>query len=467
MENPNNKTVETVQNNVSKTIDDRLPLKAKIASCIFMGLGQILYLRQYIRGALLFLFELIMILCCTPVFNFIIPISLKGIITLGSPKPEGTPIKLLDHSIFMMIEGLFTIIILAIFIFIYVSQVKSAKKNAEEIVKRGKYFSFKETKNHIATQAFPVIGISPALLMIAIFTLIPLMFSALIAFTNYSSPDHIPPKNLVDWVGIENFKTMFSKNLGGNWPKAFGRVAIWTIVWAFLSTFTCFFVGFMFAVILRDKRIKFPKFFRTIFILPYAIPQMLSLFVWANLLNGTFGPINRTLQYLHIITQNIPWLSNPTLAKLTLVLVNIWIGFPYSMILTTSSMTAISQAQYEAAEIDGASKWQQFRHITLPLVMYQLKPTLIMQFAGNINNFGAVFFLTSGGPNLMLGAENLTISTQAGATDLLISWIYKLTMNTPNQYHLASVLSILVFIVLVPFALYNFTHTKAFKDGEL
>jgi arabinogalactan oligomer/maltooligosaccharide transport system permease protein len=137
------------------------------------------------------------------------------------------------------------------------------------------------------------------------------------------------------------------------------------------------------------------------------------------------------------------------------------------MILTTSSMTAISQAQYEAAQIDGASRWQQFIHITFPLVMYQLKPTLIMQFAGNINNFGAVFFLTSGGPNLMFGTENLTISTQAGSTDLLISWIYKLTMNTPNQYQLASVLSILVFIVLVPFALYNFTHTKAFKDGEL
>ena len=303
--------------------------------------------------------------------------------------------------------------------------------------------------------------------MIAIFTLIPLLFSMLIAFTNYSSPDHIPPKNLVDWVGFSNFTTMFSKNIGGNWPKAFARVAGWTLLWAVLSTFTCFFVGFMFAVILRDKRIQFPKFYRTIFILPYAIPQMLSLFVWANLLNGTFGPINRTLQYWHIIQQGIPWLSNPTVAKLTLVLVNIWIGFPYSMILTTSSMTAISQAQYEAAQIDGASRWQQFIHITLPLVMYQLKPTLIMQFAGNINNFGAVFFLTSGGPNLMFGTNNLTISTQAGSTDLLISWIYKLTMNTPNQYQLASVLSILVFIVLVPFALYNFTHTKAFKDGEL
>ena len=451
----------------TKTIPENLVQKTKIASCCFMGLGHVLFLKQYVRGIFMMAFETVILLACTPVINCTIPKAISGLFTLGSPKPAGTPITELDHSIFMMIEGIFTLIILAIFIIVYIAQIKAAKKDAAAIINRGKYPTTREIRNTLATQSFPVIGITPALLMIAIFTLIPLLFSALIAFTNYSSPDHIPPKNLVDWVGIENFKTMFAENIGGNWPKAFVRVAVWTLLWAFLSTFTCFFVGFLFAVILRDKRIKFPKFYRTIFILPYAIPQMLSLFIWANLLNGTFGPINRTLQQLQLITQNIPWLSNPTLAKLTLVLVNIWIGFPYSMILTTSSMTAIPQAQYEAAQIDGATRWQQFRHITLPLVMYQLKPTLIMQFAGNINNFGAVFFLTSGLPNLMLGSENLTISTQAGSTDILISWIYKLTMNTPNQYQLASVLSILVFAVLVPFALYNFTHTKAFKDGEL
>jgi arabinogalactan oligomer/maltooligosaccharide transport system permease protein len=239
-------------------------------------------------------------------------------------------------------------------------------------------------------------------------------------------------------------------------------VAVWTVIWAVFSTFTCFFAGFFFAVVLQDKRIVLPKVYRTIFILPYAIPTMLSLFVWANLLNGTFGPINRTLIYWGVITKGIPWLSDPNMARITLILVNIWIGFPYSMILTTSSMTAISNSLYEAATIDGANKWQQFKSITFPLVMYQLKPILIMQFAGNINNFGAVFFLTAGGPNLQD-----TIATQAGSTDLLISWIYKLTMNTPNMYNLASVLSILVFIVLVPFALYNFMRTKSFKESEI
>ena len=234
----------TIKNTESTSnIDANLPHKTKIASCCFMGLGQVLFLKQYVRGILMMIFEVIMILCCTPVFNSVIPTTLYGIITLGSPKPQGTPIKQLDHSIFMLIEGLFTVIILAIFVVLYITQVKTGIKDAERIIKRGRYPTAKEVRNHLATKSFPVLGITPSLLMISIFTLIPLLFSMLIAFTNYSSPDHIPPKNLVDWVGFSNFTTMFSKNIGGNWPKAFVRVAGWTLLWAVLSTFTCFFTN--------------------------------------------------------------------------------------------------------------------------------------------------------------------------------------------------------------------------------
>ncbi|HAH60782.1 MAG TPA: sugar ABC transporter permease [Treponema sp.] len=430
--------------------------KAPIASACFMGLGQVLFLKQYLRGFILMAFEVILILAHSSIFK-----GLKGLVTLGDPHPE-LPVKMRDHSIFMMINGLIFLIILAIFIAVYIFSVISAKRDAEKIIKNAKFPTLKETRNDLAENSFAAAGITPAIIMVAFFTVIPLLFSALVAFTNYSSPDHIPPNSLVDWVGLENFKTMFLQAYGGAWAGSFARVAVWTVVWAVFSTFSCFFAGFFFAVVLQDKRIVLPKLYRTVFILPYAIPTMLSLFVWANLLNGTFGPINRTLMYFGMITKGIPWLSDPTMAKVTLILVNIWIGFPYSMILITSSMTAVSKSLYEAATIDGANKWQQFRNITFPLVMYQLKPILIMQFAGNINNFGAVFFLTAGGPSLQD-----TISTQAGATDILISWIYKLTMYTPNMYNLASVLSILVFLVLVPFSLYNFIRTKSFKESEI
>lgn len=391
--------------------------------------------------------------------------SIAGLFSLGV-RQNTSVTKYLDHSVFMMIDGIFCLVIIAFFVILYIINVNGAKKAAEKIIKNNKFPTMKESKNDISQNSFATLGIAPAVIMICIFSLVPLLFSALVAFTNYSSPDHIPPNNLVSWVGLENFVTMFSTKIGGGeWVGSFTNAAIWTIVWAVFATFTCFFVGFFYAFVLQDKRVVIPKFFRTIYILPYAIPTMLSLFVWANLLNGTIGPINRTLQLLGLIEQPIPWLSNPWVAKGSLIFVNIWIGFPYSMILTTSSMTAISNSLYEAAVIDGATKWQQFKSITYPLVMFQLTPTLIMQFAGNINNFGAVFFLTGGGPNLP--QTGFTTTTQCGATDLLISWIYKLTMNTPARYQLASVLSLLVFVVLVPFALYSFTRTKSFKEGEV
>ena len=497
--------------NANQVIDPQLPKKAMRASCCYMGLGQFAVLKQRLRGILLMLFEayilidvvlglfdvyisadffdsiyyegenfllkalngmlfffldfINLVFCNNTIIN-----GLVGLFTLGDPHPELPPGER-DHSIFMMINGLIVVILLAIFIFMYVSSIFSARRDGEKIVEKGHFPSLQQTRNELSQNAFPVFGVAPAVVMMAFFTVIPLLFSALVAFTNYSSPDHIPPNNLVDWVGFENFSTMFSSSSAtgnGEWLKAFGHVACWTLIWAVFATFTCFFVGFFFSVVLLDKRIKLPQIYRTIFILPYAIPQMLSLFVWVNLLNGTMGPINVMLHSIGLGT--VPWLSDPMMARVTLILVNIWIGFPYSMILVTSSMTAISNSLYEAAGIDGASRWQQFRSITLPMVMYQLKPNLIMQFAGNINNFGAIFFLTGGGPVLKLGtgtdALNLSIATQAGSTDNLITWIYKLTMNS-NQYNLASVLSILVFIVLVPFGLYNFMRTKSFKEGEI
>ena len=406
-------------------------------------------------------------------FNGPIVSSIVGLITLGSKQPTNVA-KYMDHSVFMMINGIFALVVIAFFVVLYIANIRTATKDSAKIIKNGRFPTYKETRDDLSQNAFATIGIAPSVVMIAVFSLIPLLFSALVAFTNYSSPDHIPPNNLVDWVGLENFVTMFSKNAamgGGIWFQTFANTAIWTIVWAVFSTFTCFFVGFFFAIILQDKRVAIPSFYRTIYILPYAIPTMLSLFIWANLLNGQMGPINHTLRLLGVIDAQgatpriFSYLSDPWVAKGALIFVNIWIGFPYSMILTTSSMTAISNSLYEAAVIDGANKCHQFKSITFPLVMFQLKPTLIMQFAGNINNFGAVFFLTGGGPNMP--QPGLTTTTSCGATDLLVSWIYKLTMNTPSRYNLASVLSLLVFVVLVPFALYNFTRTKSFKDGEL
>ncbi len=185
------------------------------------------------------------------------------------------------------------------------------------------------------------------------------------------------------------------------------------------------------------------------------------MLVWANLLNGTFGPINRTLMEIGLIANPVPWLSDATVAKFVCVAINLWAGFPYFMLLSMGTMTAISTDVYEAARIDGANKWQLFKRITLPLVMYQTMPLIIMSFTHNINNFGAIFFLTGGNPKV----SDSTL-TGAGGTDILVTWIYKLTVNL-MKYNFAAVIAILIFVVLAPFAIYNFSRTKSYKEGEL
>ncbi|MDY2606725.1 MAG: sugar ABC transporter permease, partial [Lachnospiraceae bacterium] len=201
--------------------------------------------------------------------------------------------------------------------------------------------------------------------------------------------------------------------------------------------------------------------FRAILILPYAIPSILTLKVWQNLLNGSTGVINKTLKELGIISKNIYWLNDTILVKIVCIVINMWVGVPYFMLLITGQMTAISSDVFEAATIDGANKFQIFKSITLPLVLYQTIPLVIMSFTHNINNFGAIYFLTGGDPKV---ADSTT--TGAGATDLLVTWIYKLTMNE-LKYCNASVLAMLVFVVMAPFAIFNFRNTKSYKEGEL
>jgi Binding-protein-dependent transport system inner membrane component. len=198
---------------------------------------------------------------------------------------------------------------------------------------------------------------------------------------------------------------------------------------------------------------------------------MISLYMWAILLNGQFGPITKALRQLGVISwlQNIgilkkdiiPWLSDPVLAKVMLILVNLWLGAPYFMLMITGIMTSMRQDIFEAALIDGASKAQQFRYITLPMLLYQTMPLLIMSFSYNMNNFGGVYFLTNGNPT-----DTITTQSYAGTTDTLITWMYKLTLDQ-RLYNKASVVAIIMFLVVAPFAMYNFAQTKAFKDGEV
>ena len=427
--------------------------KITLAASLFMGASHILYLKDYVKGVFFALCELIFIFCCPFFFN-----KIAGLITLGTPHPE-LPVKMRDNSIFMLIDGILVLAVVAVFVIVYVLSVQSARKSYDEYCRTGRFKTQKEQISLSMGKSFPLFGLAPAFVIVVVFVLVPLVFSVAVAFTNYSDPAHIPPNNTVDWVGFQNFVELMAGQ--NTWSKGFARVAVWTLCWAFLSTFTCYFGGLIVAVKLKEINFSVASGFRFVFILPYAVPGVVSMLVWKNLLNGSFGIVNRTLLALGLIDQAIPWLGNPLMAQFTCVLVNLWAGFGYFMLLSMGTMTAISEDMYEAARIDGANPRQIFSRITLPLVLYQTIPLIIMSFAHNVNNFGAIYFLTNGAPSV---ADSTT--TLAGGTDILVTWIYKLTV-TLMKYNYASVIAVMIFIVLAPFAIFNFKNTKAFREGSV
>ena len=427
--------------------------KIKISACCFMGLAHLVYLKDYFKGIFFALIETVFIVFLPSIIQKII-----DLVTLGSPHPE-LPVKLRDNSIFMLIDGILVISLVIIFFVVYFMSISSAEKTYKEYCRAGVLKNWKASMNHSLGSSFPVFGLAPAFVMVIVFVVVPLVFSVAVAFTNYSDPGHIPPNNTVDWVGFQNFVDLLSGQ--NTWSKGMIRVSVWTLVWAVASTFTCYFGGLLVAVQLKEINFKIAPVFRFIFILPYAVPSVVSMLVWKNLLNGTFGIINRTLMALNWIDKPVQWLGSPLMAQIVCVLVNLWAGFGYFMLLSLGTMTSISEDINEAAKIDGAGRFQLFRYITMPLVLYQTIPLIIMSFAHNVNNFGAIYFLTNGAP-----AVADTTVTMAGGTDIFVTWIYKLTVNL-MKYNYASVIAVMIFIILAPFAIFNFKNTKAFKEGSV
>lgn len=430
--------------------------KARIAaflSLVWMGFGQ-MYNRQYIKGLFFLLLQFYLILYWTTPFRW----AMWGLTTLGETpmQRKGFEVTQGDHSIFLMIEGIIFLIAFMLFAWFYFLNVRDAYKVGRKRDNGAHVNNIKETFKNVAENGFPFIMLSPALIFTSFLTILPLLFGVLIAFTNYSGPNHLPPKNLVDWVGFQTFINLFQLK---TWSATFYGVFTWTVIWAIISTATTFFLGLFFAVLINQKGIKLKRFWRSVFILPWAIPQFVSILIFRNIFNGQFGPINRYLIDLGIIDKVIPWLSDPFMAKITLIVVNMWFGFPFWMVLMSGVMTSIDRELYEASEVDGASAWQKFGRITLPIVMFATAPLLIMSFAGNFNNFNIIYLMTQGGP------VNMSYS-YAGSTDILISWIYKLTLDQ-NQFAMASVVSILIFIVIATLSIWNFRRTRAFKEEDM
>lgn len=372
--------------------------------------------------------------------------ALKGLISLGdvAQTRQGFQVIAGDNSIFMLVEGVIALVLVVLTITTYVVNVRHAQDCSWCTL------TLREQAKAIYDDKFALIVLSPALIASLAFIIMPIAITVLVSFTNYSAPHHIPPKNLVDWVGLKNFQTLFELKI---WSSTFLGVACWTVIWAISATvLTCGF-GFVLALALENRNIRAKKLWRFVFILPYAVPAFVTLLMFRLLLNG-IGPVNALLNSWGI--ESVAFLSDPYLAKMTVIAVSVWVGAPYFMLLISGALTNIPRDLYEASEVDGANKFQQFREITLPMVLHQVAPSLVMTFAHNFNNFGAIFLLTEGGP---INPEYRF----AGHTDILITWIYKLTLDF-QQYQIASVISIVIFLFLSVIAVWQFRRMNSFKD---
>jgi arabinogalactan oligomer/maltooligosaccharide transport system permease protein len=264
--------------------------------------------------------------------------------------------------------------------------------------------------------------------------------------------DVIQPGWKID-VGFENFARAFGEeDIRG--PLL--GVIVWTFAFAILSVALTFALGLFLAIVFNDWRMKGRKFYRTIIILPYAFPGFLSGLVWLGLLNQDFGFVNQIL----FGGADIPWLVDPWLAKVSVLLVNLWLGFPYMFLICTGALQSIPDELMDAASVDGAKPWAIFRLIKFPLLLVSVAPLLISSFAFNFNNFNIIYMLTGGGP------RNPAAGVDAGATDLLITLVYKVAFGqgTGRDYGLASAFAILIFLIVATVSVIGFRRTRALED---
>ncbi|WLR42918.1 sugar ABC transporter permease [Bacillus carboniphilus] len=415
--------------------------KIGLALSIIPGLGQ-LYHRQFVKGGFF------LILAASFLFAFwdLIDIGLWGIVTLGTDVSR-------DNSVFLLVYGIIAIMVLLMGIGFYLFNLRDAYKNGKKRDEGLPLNTVKEQYHQLIDQGFPYLMVTPGFILILFVVILPIVFVFLIGFTNYDLY-HSPPANLVDWVGFDNFKQIFTIDI---WRDTFFSVLAWTIVWTFSATTLQIALGIFLAVLVNQKEVKGKAIIRTVFILPWAVPAFVSILVFAGMFNDTFGVINTTI--LGAIGMDpIPWMTEPMYTRLALILIQGWLGFPFIFVMVTGVLQSIPNELYEAAVVDGATAFQKFRKITLPLVLYATAPIMITQFTFNFNNFNIIYLFNAGGPAVA--------NQNAGGTDILISWIYRLTM-TSSQYSKAAVITMLLSLIVISVALWQFKRTKSFQEEDM
>ncbi|MBS4535512.1 ABC transporter permease subunit [Clostridium sp. D2Q-14] len=412
------------------------------------GLGQILN-GQYGKSFIFLIVSLFIYLIGIPYalgFGNYQGEGIRGLVTLA----EGA--RRVDKSLIFMIEGILAVFFVIISLFLLYFSFRDVLKVERNTLKGIRPYNWFETKSTLREGGFPYISNLPALVVIIFVILVPISTTILLSFTGMD-PQH---QSKFSWIGIENYKMLFlGEGLAGS---VFWLTLVWTIVWTLLATTLAIVIGFTLSLLVNNERVKGKLFFRTVYLLPWAVPAFITIMFFSIMLsqNGAISQLANNLFGLELSVKN-----NATQTRIALILLQGWLGSSYIFLLSTGVLQAIPSDLYEAAEMDGATTWQKLRRITIPIVLFQTAPLLVGQYVFNFNNFSIIYLFNGGGP-----FEPSKYGNLAGSSDLLISYIYKLTIE--NQYQgIGAAITIFVAIAVMFVSFLGYRNSKAFKEERL
>ena len=435
-------------------------------SLIIMGAGYF-GRKQFVRGIFMTLLEVGVI---SSIFGVFMP-YLSKLNTLGTVQREEVfdivtmkkTVNNYDNSLLILLFGIIGVLVILAFIALYIGNVKAVYR-IQKMQEDGEHIntflddiaSFKNERFHITLLTLPSIGV-------ILINIIPILFMVCIAFTNYDK-NHQPPTYLFTWIGIKNFVNLFTTSQTITFGYAFVRVLIWTLIWAVVATATTFLGGILLAQFINHEDTRFKGMWRSLFVITIGIPQFVTLLLIGKML-GDSGIVNtfcanigftdflRNIGLLNPGDSFIPFLSKPGWVHVTIILVNIWIGIPYQMLVATGILMNIPSDQIESAKIDGANKFQIFWKITMPYVLFITGPSLIQSVIQNINNFNVIYLLTYNYKTTNMAMAN----SHANEADLLITWLFRLT-NEYSNFKMASVIGIVTFVICSALSLLTFSR---------
>ena len=409
------------------------------------GLGQILN-GQWQKGLMFLLGSLFIYFIAIPYalgFGNYQGEGIAGLINLA----QGG--KRLDRSILFMIEGIISLVFVFLAALIYIFSFKDVRKVEKKEMAGIRPNNFFETKKMLRTDGFPFLITAPALLVIIFIVIVPIVTAIMISFTNMDPQN----QNKFTWIGLNNYITIAKgQGIAG---QAFWHIFGWTVVWTLLASTLAIVLGFIFALLVNNERVRGKKFFRTIYLLPWAIPAFITI-MFFSIMTSRGGIIPEAINSLFNVNLDIK--NNTFQTRAMLILLQGWLGHSYIFLLTTGVLQAIPKDLYEAASIDGATGFQRTLKITIPLVLFQIAPMLINQYTFNFNNFSIIYLYNQGGPFNPQVYGNL-----AGSSDILISYIYKLTMESQYQA-IGAAVTVFISIILIIISYFGYKNSSAFKE---